>query len=79
GPSRYSIFRDRLQYKPVSKYDANSEIPNYFGTFGNLSAQYAITPVSVFDKAGLTPFNIETMLYESTNILPDSVIKTQNA
>jgi len=77
GPSRYSIYRDRYRYKPVAKYNANNElptIPNYFGIFGDLSMQLALTPVSVFDQAGLTPANIETMMHLVTNILPDAVI-----
>jgi hypothetical protein len=79
GPSRYSIYRDKCSYKPVSKYNANNEIslvPNYFGTFGNLSLQFALTPVSAFEQAGLTPFNIENMTHQVTNILSDAVIKT---
>lgn len=80
GPTRNSVYRERYNYKPVSKYNANSEIshvPNYFGIFGDLSAQKAITPVAIFDSIGLTPANIEMMPYETTNILPDAVIKTE--
>lgn len=80
GSTKHSVYRNRYAYKPVSKYNANNEIsqiPNYFGIFGDLSAQYAITPISAFEQAGLTPFNIETMLHQVTNILPDAVIKKE--
>lgn len=80
GPSRRSVYRERFNYKPVAKYDANSEIlgvPNYFGTSGDLSAQKAITPISVFDGAGLTPYNVEEESYAPIKILPDAVIKTE--
>lgn len=78
GPSNNSIYRDRFRYKPVSKYDANTELPgtpNYFGPSGDLENQKAITPISVFDKdKKLTPRKIETSLFQKTNLLPDSVV-----
>ncbi|CAB4141337.1 hypothetical protein UFOVP410_176 [uncultured Caudovirales phage] len=90
GPTNYSIYRDRFNYKPSSniwkmsnssQYSSYSELEtgantNYFGVSGDLSQQYAITPISVFEQNGLTPFIIETKLNHRVNILPDSVIIT---
>lgn len=49
---------------------------NYYGVLGDLSEQYAITPISFFENIGLTPFILETQQSRKTNIAPDSVIVT---
>lgn len=77
GPTNYSIFRERFNYKPVLDYDANQEITNpsdYFGTAGDLENQKAITPISIFDEINTSPSKIEDNSTEKTNILPDSVV-----
>ena len=77
GPTNYSIFRERFNYKPVLDYDANQEItnpPDYFGTAGDLENQKAITPISIFDEINASPSKIEDNSQEKTNILPDSVV-----
>lgn len=77
GPSNSSIYRDRFRYKPVSRYDANTELPgtpNYFGPSDDLANQKAITPISVFQDKGLSPKIIEQSLFQKTNLLPDSVV-----
>lgn len=82
GPTNYSVYRDRFKYKPVSKYNANTELlstPNYFGVIGDLPNQKAITPIASFDSANLKPVNTEVNRYEKTNLLPDAVIISKQA
>jgi len=77
GPANYSVFRERFNYKPVNDYNANTEIDNpseYFGNFGDLTAQKAITPISVFDQKELSPSKIQENLEDKTNLLPDAVV-----
>ena len=77
GPTNYSVFRERFNYKPVNNYDSNAEIdnpPDYFGAFGDLTDQKAITPISIFDEKGLSPSKIQESPQDKTNLLPDAVV-----
>lgn len=79
GPNSTSINRNKFNYKPVSKYNANSELPqiaNYFGEDGNLAAQKSITSISAFDEMGIKLVDLIDSPLGKTNIMPDAVIVT---
>ena len=80
GSTNNSILRDKFNYKPFTKYDANLEFmdsnnQNYFGE--NILNAKALTPVSVF--AEIKPKDLETNRSQKTNIGIDSVVITYNS
>jgi hypothetical protein len=80
GSTYNSILRDKFNYKPFTKYDANLEFmdsnnQNYFGE-SILNAK-ALTPVSVFSE--LKPKDLETNKFQKTNIGIDSVVITYDS
>jgi len=80
GPNYESIYRQRFNYKPFYKYDANSEfytISNYFGVSDDLSAQKSITPIKVFDELNIKPIDIDNNFNGRTKLSPDAVILTE--
>lgn len=88
GPSYYSIVREKFNYKPFIKYDANTEFDTqnslYFGA--GMDNRLAITPVSNFEYSkfnilkpvghqdSMRPKEIETQLYKKIHLAPDAVI-----
>lgn len=82
GSTNTSINFNKFNYKPVSKYDANQEIlgvPNYFGIYGDLSSQKAITPISAFDELNIKLSDLIDNPIGKTNIMPDAVVLTETA
>lgn len=80
GPTNTSTNLNKFNYKPVSKYDANQEIlgiSNYFGPYGDLTAQKAITPISAFDELNIRLVDLIDNPIGKTNIMPDAVILTE--
>lgn len=78
GRNNYSIYRDRFTYKPFQKYDANVEIPNatppYWGVYGDLQNQKAITPIKSFGH--LKPADVERIRRgDKNNILSDAHVQ----
>lgn len=80
GPSYASINREKFNYKPFLKYDANKEMnsdtnPNYFG-ISIINVPSANTPVAAFAKIGFThPKQIEDLAKQKTNVLADAVVR----
>jgi len=61
GPTNYSIFRERFNYKPMERYNASSEVDginsNYWGDRTLLSTQFANTSIQKF--MSMVPVTLE--------------------
>lgn len=80
GSTYNSILRDKFNYKPFTKYNANLEFmdsnnQNYFGE--DILNARALTPVSAFSE--IKPKDLELNRFQKTNIGIDSVVITYNS
>lgn len=79
GPSYTSINREKFNYKPFLKFNANVELnsttnPNYFGP--SILDPRSNTPVAVFEKIGLIkPKDVEEFATRKTDLVPDAVVR----
>lgn len=78
GPTNYSIYRNRFNYKPFEKYDANTEMFGinfgYWGNYTNLANQKSSTPIKIFGH--MKPKDIEQdRPWMSINMVADSYIR----
>jgi len=80
GPTNYSIYRNRFNYKPFEKYDANWEMfgvnSNYWGDYYDLSNQKSSTPIKAFGH--MKPKDVERDApWMSINMVADSYIRME--
>ena len=80
GPTNYSTYRNRFNYKPFEKYDANWEMfgvnSGYWGDYYDLSNQKSSTPIAIFGH--MLPKDIERDLpWMSINMVADSYVRIE--
>jgi len=80
GANQYSLYRNRYNYKPFEKYDANDEMRgvngDYYGDYYDLSAQKAASPIAHFGH--MKPSDLEKNApWVSINMMPDSFIRKE--